>query len=528
MIRRTLKQLRSEKPEVRKRAVVKLSNSTDERAVEPLVRILNDEVDSIREGAMEILSKIGAPAIQPLIQRLNHQDMYVRKAVVETLNKMGAPAVQPLVEVLDDQDMDIRRAGAWTLGELRANQAIQPLIEALKDMEEDLRRTAAEALGKIGYSKAVLPLIGALGDTNKGVRKAGILALGRIGVGAVQPLMEVVERNGQDGNTRIGAVDALGEIGDELAGPLLIEVLGDESEDTRRAAAEALGKIGYEEATKPLISLLSDENLKSVVAEALGRIGKAVVQATLEKLNDDGRNSQLSAVSKLSNTMDKQFVHPLTRLLEDENLRSGAAYALRKIKGSVAPPLVKTLRNENENVRETVVALLAKAGDERTVQPLSETLLKDHCWNVRRESAYSLGEIGTEKAIQPLTDALEDESKYVRLAAAAALGKIANEPSSQERVTSNDGCMGESAAYTLDRTANEQTVNRLLALLKDEDVDVRKEATTLLGKLGKKQAVRPLSALLGDKNLEVRKAASLALNRIESPETPIPAQPLGT
>ena len=55
------------------------------------------------------------------------------------------------------------------------------MIEALKDDSKYVRKAAAEALGEIGDKVAVPVLIETLHDTNKYVRRAAANALGRIG-----------------------------------------------------------------------------------------------------------------------------------------------------------------------------------------------------------------------------------------------------------------------------------------------------------------------------------------------------------
>ncbi|HDL15004.1 MAG TPA: HEAT repeat domain-containing protein [Euryarchaeota archaeon] len=60
----------------------------------------------------------------------------------------------------------------------------------------------------------------------------------------------------------------------------------------------------------------------------------------------------------------------------------------------------------------------------------------------------------------------------------------------------------------------EEAVKPLIALLKDEDKDVRWKAAYALGKIGNKRAVEPLIALLNDKDEDVRNTATDGLKKL--------------
>ena len=55
-----------ESPRVRQEAVKALGRSRSQKAVEPLIRSLNDRNACVREAACSALGEIGKPAIPPL------------------------------------------------------------------------------------------------------------------------------------------------------------------------------------------------------------------------------------------------------------------------------------------------------------------------------------------------------------------------------------------------------------------------------------------------------------------------------
>lgn len=68
------------------------------------------------------------------------------------------------------------------------------------------------------------------------------------------------------------------------------------------------------------------------------------------------------------------------------------------------------------------------------------------------------------------------------------------------------------AAEKLGNSRNEQVVDALVAVLKDENLDVRKAAAEALGKIGNLRAVEPLAATLQD-NARDLLVAGLATSR---------------
>ena len=71
---------------------------------------------------------------------------------------------------------------------------------------------------------------------------------------------------------------------------------------------------------------------------------------------------------------------------------------------------------------------------------------------------------------------------------------------------------------------DERAVEKLIAVLEDENEKVRKAAADALRKLGDKRAVEKLiKVVIEDENHEVKRAAAIALKNIEATATAIPA-----
>ena len=144
-----------------------------------------------RAAATEALGKIGE-AVDPLIQALKDENVYIRRGAAEALGKIGdARAVEPLIRAWNtasltygvDKDEALSRHAAEALVKI-GGPAVEPLIQHLKKQKEfknwDTRRGAAEILGKIGDARAVEPLTKALKDPNEYVQTSAKWALDKI------------------------------------------------------------------------------------------------------------------------------------------------------------------------------------------------------------------------------------------------------------------------------------------------------------------------------------------------------------
>lgn len=136
------------------------------------------------------------------------------------------------------------------------NQDPVRLIAQLTDKSQlpMTRAYAATFLGGIEEHNAVDALISALSDDGLHVRESAIEALGRIGdERAGPPLLAILENKKENKYIKSAVAKALGEIKDLRAVQPLIASLRDDAPELRCASAEALGEIGDRRALAPLI-----------------------------------------------------------------------------------------------------------------------------------------------------------------------------------------------------------------------------------------------------------------------------------
>jgi hypothetical protein len=88
----------------RKYAAEVLGELKDQRAVEPLVAALTDEVGDVRQRAYDSLIKLGGVAVPSLIPLLVSEEDELRQSATEIIRKIGKPAVEPMATALVDAD----------------------------------------------------------------------------------------------------------------------------------------------------------------------------------------------------------------------------------------------------------------------------------------------------------------------------------------------------------------------------------------------------------------------------------------
>lgn len=196
---------------VRRGAVSVLGELKPDKAVLPLIEALSDEDWQIRLQVPDILVSCGKRIEGLLLEALKHDDKWVKMGAAQVLGRFGSDkALFPLMSLLEDQERmvrdeaavalsrinslravgpllnllkhnasRVREEAAWVLGEMKSPEAVQSLIHVMDD--EDMGWMAAVSLGKIGDKRAVEPLKKKLADRSTRVGKAAAWALTRIG-----------------------------------------------------------------------------------------------------------------------------------------------------------------------------------------------------------------------------------------------------------------------------------------------------------------------------------------------------------
>jgi HEAT repeat protein len=306
-----------------------------EPALFPLVGALGHEDEGIRQKAEEGLVRIGEPALAPLVEALSHESAIVRQAAASILGQIGDDrAIEPLLQVLDGDDgddvlrvvADALAALGWQPGEnavvalywlyreeweqivsLLGEDAVDLIRKALREGDWLARRSATRMLGQYGES-AVELLVGLLADTDGDVRQAAAeelkklnwqpgedadaasywVALGewdrasRLGQVAVVPLIDKRWQVSEEEQEAI--MEALVQTGEPVAESLIAELVTS-GQWGHAALVATLGQLGDPRAAEPLCQELRAEDgvVRRVAAEALGSLADRLPSSSLAR-----------------------------------------------------------------------------------------------------------------------------------------------------------------------------------------------------------------------------------------------------
>jgi HEAT repeat protein len=202
-----------------------------------------------------------------------HPDPTVRAGACEALGLLGGDANRERVsQALGDPSLRVRIAAAAALPRFHS-ASVSALSEAARRArpgEAEWRMALARALGETGSPEAVKALSEMLEGPEGPVAAA---ALGRLGVAeAVRPLLAVLER--PHAVARVEAIDAIGQLPANDAGPALATELTNDRPDVRAAAARALGRLRFEGASAALEALRGDYygEVRKAAVDALARL----------------------------------------------------------------------------------------------------------------------------------------------------------------------------------------------------------------------------------------------------------------
>ncbi|MDA1193092.1 MAG: HEAT repeat domain-containing protein [Candidatus Poribacteria bacterium] len=173
-------------------------------------------------------------------------------------------------------------------------------------------------------------------------------------------------------------------------------------------------------------------------------------------------------------------------------------------------------------LRVNAATALGKLGDPTSVESLNRAL-NDRFTLVRQAAAQALGRIGTEAAARALIPAVRDVHATVRMQAVNALGKTGQpiavgaltELFTSRDVEAEPALLAETAK-SLERLGGYATDTLRKGLLND-DPNVRRLASSALGRVGDPRSAQDLIRALRDHNPQVAATASQALSLLGEP-----------
>ncbi len=194
-----------------RKTIASFLTRTGEAGIPALLSMLRDERWYVVRNMVTILGEIASPtALKALQSTAAHPEQKVRKEVIKSLLKISPHGAEStLVSLIGDSDADVVRQAIYSLGSIRARAAVRPLLEIIT--------TADPFLKELALKKQALVAIGRIGD-----RQATDALLNLLGCrGWLAP------RRWQE--LKIAIANALGQMGDESAIPLLKQMARQDS-----------------------------------------------------------------------------------------------------------------------------------------------------------------------------------------------------------------------------------------------------------------------------------------------------------
>ena len=416
-----------------------------------------------RESVDKLILQLGDIAIDPLIAALKNSHPDIRRQAVLLLGKLRTPrAIAPISELLNkNENFEVLYNIPIALEMIGGQEIVQPLRNVLKSDAAQARVHAAVLLGKLKTrlktESAIPDLIKLLADDNSYVTTVAINVLTSYGESVVAPLLAVLEQNSKS---------IIPDVADKIEEAYIANAYIDEDKIKSRrnnaqiAAMTTLGNIRATEARQPLIKLLDDDDLRTGATAALTAMGGVAVEELIQTLNTKTapRNLRINAASILGNINDRRAVNFLTAALNDsdKDVRANAVEALGKMK----------VRDEENSAVKALAETLSTAKDEKT----------------KNSTIVALGNIAAydAKAVDELLKIATDRSKRESLRSAAITALTAIKP-------------------------EEAVAPMIKIMLDDDESDVlRKGAATALGEIKDTKAVPPMLWILSTLRDEIK------------------------
>jgi len=204
-------------PTVREWGAIKLGDTYDPRAVQPLAEMLADSSTRVRAAALRSLGRIGDESMIPVITELwadEGEEPEVRAACVAALSAIEGPeAVSTLVAALGDRDAAVRVMSVCELEEVPGDDITAALAARLEDPDAGVRAIATAVLGRRDAGVYVDRLFALKDDVDVIVQYEAAVALGRLGDARGTPLLEELRREGKLEHYQIDTAEDLGVLG---------------------------------------------------------------------------------------------------------------------------------------------------------------------------------------------------------------------------------------------------------------------------------------------------------------------------
>lgn len=260
-------------------AIEALGELKESDSSEHLIPLLSSSHYSLRYAAIEALGKIGSRAsTDALMNHLKVSEGYEKRETIKWLIRNGViPSTdgvsEELLRMLQEEEWEERLIAIKGLSSLKEEASISRILDIAGSLDpsdpdsEELLIVINDYMLDFGCSDSFINIL-----NNPTFRYRGkVISINLLGEmkcrEAVPCLLGLLDTEVRD--IRRASIKALGQIGGEGIGDILIDTIDDPDSHVRKASITALGKICDKQAFEPIMTLLQVERYEDIIDEAI-------------------------------------------------------------------------------------------------------------------------------------------------------------------------------------------------------------------------------------------------------------------
>ncbi len=477
----------------------------------------------VRSISITCLGILGDQTVIPdLYSCFKEYNPEVRDEIINVLEKLKGLDSMKLGGYLDSEDIEEQQTAILGLVKLNNNKYIDNIQKlAIESPYSAVRETAIYALGELKHEEALSVILKAAESKYPQNRAAAIRALGNFKNEKIEKRL-IQYLNSNDPRIRIAAIEALGNMHSNDAIPILLQLLDDKeiSYEEEIEIFRAFEKIKDPRILKPMLLRHNPYSYENYVVRKIAEHNPKEFYLLLFYPDDKVILSTLEGI-KYPFKNSKWIIPRLNQLLEDDNpeVRKAAANFLYAYKDpSSIYHLGKALDTENFRNVETFFYLIEHIGSKGIPELLDE--LHNPSYKVKGNILYALSKFRDDRIIEIIPKYYDHENAFVRKRVASVIRNNHNENTIKyliKLIKDTDVEVRKNAIYASVECRTPDVLNALIEQLEIEsDAEVKKHLCRILGLFKDRKSENILINQLNDLDISIVKESIISLGMIKS------------
>ena len=377
-----------------------LGQRRDTGAIDALFPLMSDEDLAVAEAAILALEKIGGLAVAGKVVASGGLNVSP-----ELGSAVGGLLLETGVQLVADGQLteggalcnnlfersthpQTRAAALKRLIPIYGAEGAPFSVVAMNAEDRILRSAGADAMREIPGEKATRAFVQTLPGAAPEVRLLMLYGLADRGDAAALPAVVKAAAESDDGAVKIAAIEALAKLGDATTVAFLAQAAAGDDKDAAKAAANSLARLKGDRIDGVIAETMgsAEANVRVQLARALtaryARDGVQTLLAAAEDSDETVRKESFKALRALASKNDLPAMVELLVNEQGDGARREAEAAVVAIAKKIEEPAeraaaaVAAFPGTQGNIpgRCALVRVLAKLGDDSTLEPLREDL----------------------------------------------------------------------------------------------------------------------------------------------------------